>query len=136
VPRPVTPLRVLVDAGPLDPRLRGLLERHPQSLDARHTKDPLTEDVVWSSQRWEEVARTADRIGEFTPPKGTWLPPSQRWGTYIISEGSVPGAADTEKALDHLPDWAESIERAMALYAKWARESPRHRIQSRGSSRR
>lgn len=136
VPRPVTPLTVLVDAGPLDPRLRDLLERHPQSLDARHAKEPLTEDVVWSSQRWEEVARTADQIGEFTPPKATRPPPYERWGTYLISEGSVPGAADPEKALAQLPEWAESIERAMALYAKWARESPRHRIQSRGSSRR
>lgn len=135
-PRPVTPLTVLVDAGPLDPRLRDLLERHPQSLDARHANEPLTEDVLWSTQRWEEVARTADRIGEFTPPKGSWLPPYERWGTYLISEGSVPGAADPEKALAQLPEWAESIERTMALYAKWARESPRHRVQSRGSSRR
>jgi hypothetical protein len=127
---------VLVDAGPLDPRLRDLLERHPQSLDARHAKEPLTEDVVLSSQRCEEVARTADQIGEFTPPKATRLAPYQRWGTYLISEGSVRGAADPEKALAQLPDWAESIERAMALYAKWARESPRHRIQPRGSSRR
>jgi hypothetical protein len=134
VPRPVTPLTMLVDAGPIDPRLRDLLERHPLSLDARHAKEPLTEDVVWSTQRWEEVARSADRIGEFTPPKGTRPPPDQRWSTYLISEGPLPGAADTETALAHLPDWAESIERAMALYAKWARESPRHRVQPRGSS--
>ena len=118
------------------PPLRDLLERHPQSLDARHAKEPLTEDVVWSTQRWEEVARTADRIGEFTPPKGTRPPPLQRWSTYLISEGPLPGASDPEMALAQLPDWAESIERAMALYAKWARESPRHRIQPRGSSRR
>jgi excisionase family DNA binding protein len=135
-PRPVTPLMVLVDAGAIDARLRELLERHPQSLDARHAKSPLTEDVVWSTQRWEDVARTADRIGEFTPPKGSWLPPYQRWGTYLISDGSVPGAADPETALAQLPDWAESIERAMALYAKWAKESPRPRAQPRGSSRR
>jgi excisionase family DNA binding protein len=136
VPRPVTPLTVLVDAGPIDPRLCDLLGRHPLSLDARHAKEPLTEDVVWSSQRWEEVARTADRIREFTPPKGMWLPPYQRWSTYLISERPLPGAADTEKALAQLPDWAESVERAMALYAKWANESPRHRVQRRGSSRR
>jgi excisionase family DNA binding protein len=136
VPRPVTPLTVLVDAGPIGPPLRDLLERHPQSLDARHAKEPLTEDVVWSTQRWEEVARTADRIGEFTPPKETRPPPLQRWSTYLISEGPLPGASDPEMALAQLPDWAESIERAMALYAKWARESPRHRIQPRGSSRR
>ena len=127
---------MLVDAGPIDPRLRELLEGHPQSLDARHANEPLTEDVVWSTQRWEEVARTADRIGEFMPPKGTWLPSHQRWGTYLISEGPLPGAADPETALAQLTDWAESIERAVALYSKWARESPRHRIQSRGSSRR
>lgn len=60
--RPVTPLTVLVDAGRIDPRLRDLLERHPESLDARHAKEPLTEDVVWSSQRWEEIAhRGSDR---------------------------------------------------------------------------
>jgi hypothetical protein len=127
VRRPVTPLTVLVDAGPIDSRLRDLFERHRQSLDARHAKEPLTEDVVWSMQRWEEVARTADRIGEFMPPKGSWLPPHQRWGTYLISEGPVPGASDTEKALAQLPDWAESVERAMTLYGKWARESSRQR---------
>ena len=42
-------------------------------------------------------------------------------------------ASDTETALAHLPDWAESIERAMALYAKWARESPRHRVPRAGA---
>jgi excisionase family DNA binding protein len=136
VPRPVTPLTVLVDAGPIDPRLRDLLERHPRALDTRHAKEPLTGDVVWSTQRWEEVARTADRIGESTPPKGTQVPAHQRWSTYLISEGPLPGASDPEMAVAQLPDWAESIERAMALYAKWARESPRHRIQPRGSSRR
>jgi hypothetical protein len=136
VPRPATPLTVLVDAGRIDPRLRAFLERHPQSLDARHAKGPLTEDVAWSTQRWAEVAQTADRIGAFSPPKGSWLPPVQRWGTYLISERPLPGAADTEKALAQLPDWAESIEHAMAFYAKWANESPRHKVHRRGSSRR
>lgn len=61
---------------------------------------------------------------------------SQRWSTYLISDRPLPGAADPEKALAQLPDWAETIERAMALYAKWAEESPRHRAQPRGISRR
>lgn len=39
----------------------------------------------------------------------------------------------TLTALAHVPDWAESIERAMALYAKWARESPRHRVPRAGA---
>jgi hypothetical protein len=133
LPRPVTPLTVLVDAGPIEPRLRDLLERHSASLDARHAKEPLTEDVVWSTPRREEAVRTADRIGEFAPPKGTWLSPPQRWGTYLISERPLLGAAGAEKALAQLPEWGESIERAMALYAKWARKSPRQGVRPRGA---
>lgn len=136
VPRPVTPLTVLVDAGTIGPRLREVLERHPQALDPRHSKEPVTENVAWSTQRWAGVVHTANRIGAFTPPKGSWLSPPQFWGTHLISERPLPGAADPERALTQLPDWAESIERAMALYAHWANESARRRVRPHASSRR
>lgn len=122
-PRPVTPLRVLVDAGPLDPRLTRLIEEHPTALDAKQAKEPLTKDAVWSTEAFARIEREAERIGQFNPPKGTTSAPAAHWNTFTISENPDVTPITTAMALERLPDWADSIERALVLYAKWAKAS-------------
>jgi excisionase family DNA binding protein len=122
VPRPVSPLPVLIDAGPVDPRLVDLIERHPTSIDARQAREPLTKDVMWSRNKWAQVESTADRIGQFSPPRGTTLAPRHDWNTMTISSNPDVSPVTTEMALERLPDWADSIERALVLYAKWSKE--------------
>ena len=72
-PRPVTPMKVLVDAGPLDPRLVEMLEAHPESLDARHAAEPLDDDAIWTN-RWHDQHRRAEPIGRFTGSAGPLKP--------------------------------------------------------------
>ena len=123
VPRPVSPLRVLIDAGPIDPRLLDLIERHPMSLDARVATEPLTKDAAWSNARWDLVERTAQRIGPFSPPQGATSGPRGHWNTFTISGNPEVSLITTELALERLPGWADGIERALVLYAKWSKEA-------------
>jgi excisionase family DNA binding protein len=123
VPRPVTPLPVLIDAGPVDPRLVDLIERHPTSIDARQATEPLTKDVTWSRAKWAEVESSAKPIGQFSPPRGTTLAPRHDWNTMTISDNPDASPITTEMALERLPDWADGIERALVLYAKWSKET-------------
>jgi excisionase family DNA binding protein len=136
VPRPITPLRVLVDAAPIDPRLLELIERHPLSLDARQAAHPLAEDVIWSTHKWHEVQRGSQRIGHFMAPTDRSHAPSERWNTYTVSDSPIVGFATTEMALQRLPQWADNIERALVLYGRWAKESSRLKPASGTSSRR
>ncbi len=123
VPRPVSPLAVLIDAGPVDPRLVELIERHPTSLDGRLAKEPLTKDTAWSNDKWGQVQRTAERIGRFSPPQGTTSGPSSHWNTFTISANPDVSLITPELALERLPGWADDIERAMVLYSKWSKET-------------
>ncbi len=121
-PRPVTPMKVLVDAGPLDPRLVEMLEAHPQSLDARQATEPLDDNLIWSN-RWQDAHQRAERIGRFTGPQGPFKPRPDRWLEWTISDRLGYGLTVAD-ALERMPGWAIDVERAMALYAKWAKESP------------
>lgn len=119
-PRPVTPMKVLVDAGPLDPRLVEMLEAHPQSLDARQSTEPLDDNLIWSN-RWQGAHQRAERIGRFTGPQGPFKPRPDRWLEWTISD-RVGFGLTVADALERMPGWASDVERAMALYAKWAKE--------------
>ena len=120
-PRPVTPMKVLVDAGPLDPRLVEMLEAHPESLDARHAAEPLDDDAIWTN-RWHDQHRRAEPIGRFTGSAGPLKPQPDRWLQWTISDRLEFGL-DLEDALKRVPEWANDIERATTLYRRWSKES-------------
>jgi excisionase family DNA binding protein len=122
VPRPLTPLRLLLDAGPIDPRLEEVIVGHPGSLDARQAMEPLTEDAMWGTRDWERVFHSAEPIGQFTALPGLKLEPPDRWSSYTVSDRNGIGPT-TDRALELLPEWADGIERAAVLYARWSKES-------------
>lgn len=122
-PRPVTPIKVLVDAGLLDPRLVAMLEAHPESLDARHAAEPLNDDVIWTN-KWQDLHRRAWPIGRFTGSTGPLKSQPDRWQQWTISDRLEFGL-EVNDALKRLPDWANDIERATALYRRWAKEPDR-----------
>jgi DNA binding domain, excisionase family len=127
VARPLTPLRLLIDPGPLDPRLLDVIVRHPGSLEARQAAKPLDEQTMWGSRDWLRAFHDAEPIGQFAalPILKTERP--ERWSTYTVSDRGKAGAT-TDFALGLLPDWAGDIERAAVLYARWAKEpNPRKR---------
>jgi excisionase family DNA binding protein len=124
-PRPLTPMKVLVDAGPLDPRLVEMLEAHPQSLDARQATEPLDDNVIYSN-RWHNVHHRGERIGRFTGPPGPLTPQPDRWLQWTISDRLGFGLTVAD-ALERMPDWANDVERATDLYAKWAKGAPHRR---------
>ncbi|MDQ6910877.1 MAG: helix-turn-helix domain-containing protein [Actinomycetota bacterium] len=121
VARPLTPLRLLIDAGPVDPRLLDVIVSHPGSLEARHVKEPIDDQAMWGSRDWVRAFHDAEPIGRFAalPILKTERP--DRWSTYTISDRGDAGAT-TEFALGLLADWAADIERAADLYARWAKE--------------
>ena len=121
-PRPITPMKVLVDAGPLDPRLVDMFAAHPESLDGRHATEPLTDDLIWSN-RWQELHHHAERIALFTGPPGPMRSQPNRWQQWTISDRLEFGLS-TADAVARMPEWARDIERANALYTKWAKETP------------
>lgn len=123
VPRPLTPLKVLVDAGPIDQRLVDFFGRHPQSLDAWHASVPLTERAMWSTSEWQKAQQGAERIGQSAGPPGVRHAPSERWSAYTISDKPDVGVP-TDLALQRLPDWADAIERALVAVRAWSKESP------------
>ena len=128
-PRPLTPLRVLLDAGPIDPRLRALLEAHPGALDARQAREPLTERMRWRDDANGASHAAGERIGQFSDP-GRLVRGSGQWPLFTISDREGVAFATTQDALERLPEWAEAIERALVLYARWAKE-PRARRNAR-----
>lgn len=107
VPRPLTPLRLLVDARPIDPRLLDLVVRHPGSLDARHAKEPLDESTWMGTREWLRVYHDAEPIGQFVAMAGLKAAPAERWSVYTISDRADVGAT-TDFALGRLADWAAS----------------------------
>jgi excisionase family DNA binding protein len=119
-PRPVTPMKVLVDAGPLDPRLVEILGAHPESLDARHAMEPLDDDAIWTN-KWHDLHHRAEPIGRFTGPPGPLTSQPDRWLEWTISDRLGFGL-DVDDALKRMPGWANDVERATALYARWAKE--------------
>lgn len=122
VPRPLTPLRLLLDAGPIDPRLEEVIVGHPGSLDARQAKEPLIDDAMWGTRDWERAFHGAAPIGEFAALPGLKLEQPERWSSYTVSDRNGIGP-NTDRALELLPDWADGIERAAVLYARWSKES-------------
>jgi hypothetical protein len=70
VPRPLTPLRLLLDAGLMDPRLEAFIVGHSGSLDARQAQEPLTEDSLWGTSDWERAFHDAAPIGSSRPCPG------------------------------------------------------------------
>jgi excisionase family DNA binding protein len=126
-PRPLTPLRVLLDTGPIDPPLRALLEAHPRALDARQAREPLTERIRWDDGAMGASHARGERIGQFTDPGGLLRGPDQ-WSVFTISDRVGVAFATTQDALERLPEWAEAIERALALYARWAKEPRAQRV--------
>ncbi|MGH8542839.1 MAG: helix-turn-helix domain-containing protein [Gammaproteobacteria bacterium] len=123
VPRPLTPMTVLIDAEPVDPSLLTLIKQHPTSLDARQAHEPFTPNVGWDFRAMEEIARRAERIGEFKEPGISGLSDEARRPVYLISDNPEVRAPMTDTALQQLPEWAEKIERALALYGKWDKEA-------------
>lgn len=120
VPRPHAPVQVLVDAGGIDPRLLEIIDQHSGVIEARQASEPLTERVAWNFDRWRDLHRRGAPVGTFGEPPA-WVRPRSEWLMYTISER--PGVGETlEAALLRLPDWAHEVERAMALYARWAKE--------------
>lgn len=128
-PRPLTPLRVLLDTGPIDSRLLALLEAHPRALDARQAREPLTEQMRWHDDAIGASHAASERIGTFMDP-GRLVHGSNRWPLLTISDREGVAITTTQDALERLPEWAESIEAALALYARWAKE-PRARRSAR-----
>ena len=122
-PRPFTPIKVLVDAGPLDPRLLEMFEAHPESIDARHAAEPLSDDLIWS-KGWQEAHHQAERIAQFTGPPGPLKTQPDRWQQWTISDRLKFGLS-TADAIARMPEWARSIERANVLYLRWAKEAAR-----------
>ncbi len=121
VARPLTPLQILVDAGPIDPRLTDLIVRHQGSLEARQAMAPLNEQTIWGTRDWQRAFRDAEPIGKFAPPPILKTERPDRWASYTVSDVGEAGAT-TDLALKHLPGWADDIERAAVLYARWAKE--------------
>ena len=127
VPRPLTPLRLLLDAGPIDPRLMEVILRHPGSLDARQAREPLTDSAIWRTRGWDGAFHAAAPIGQFTALPGLKFERPERWSSYTVSDRNGLGQT-TDQALELLTDWADGIERAAVLYARWSKESaPRRR---------
>lgn len=122
VPRPLTPLRLLLDAGPIDPRLAEVIVGHPGSLDARQAMEPLTENAVWGTRDWERAFQGAAPIGQFSALPGLKAERPERWSSYTVSDRNGIGPT-TDRALQTLPDWADGIEKAAVLYARWSKES-------------
>jgi hypothetical protein len=69
---------------------------------------------------WESPSRAAP-IGQFAALPGLKLEPPERWSSYTVSDPNGVGPT-TDRALELLPDWAEGIERAAVLYARWSKE--------------
>ena len=122
-PRPFTPIKVLVDVGPLDQRLVEMFEAHPESLDARQATEPLSDDLIWSN-RWQELHHRAERIARFTGPPEPVKSQAGRWQQWTISDRLKFGLSVAD-ALARMAGWARDIERANALYARWARGDAR-----------
>jgi hypothetical protein len=113
-----------VDTGPLDPRLTELVAGHPRALDARQATEPLPDHASYSFDKWAAVFGPADRIGAFqAPPPGT-VSHSVEWATYTISDRPNVGIELSDLTLERLDDWAQTFERALVLYSKWAKEAP------------
>ena len=74
-------MRFVADAGVLYPRLVAMIDRHPSSLEARQSKEPLAKDKDVNPSRWQD----ASPIGQFQAPKGYAPPPAGHWNTYTIS---------------------------------------------------
>ena len=130
--RPLTPLRLVIDVGTIDPRLLQVIQQHPQSLDARQVSEPLTQDVRWSFDRPQELHRRAQAMDHFSDPPA-WAQPRSDWPIYMIS-GTPNVGMSTDLALERLPGWADEIDRAMVLYVKWSREptGPKPKAARRG----
>ncbi len=127
VARPLTPLRLLVDAGPIDPRLLDVIGRHSGSVEARQAKEPLDERTMWGSRGWLGAFHDAEPIGQFSALPILKAERPERWSAYTVSDRGDAGAT-TDFALGLLADWAADIERAAILYARWAKEpNPRKR---------
>ena len=127
VPRPMTPLRILVDAGQSDPRLIELVARHPTALDARRVSEPLPEHADINPSKWAVAFGRAEPLGSFKgPPAGTTYEAGS-WATYTISEQPSAGTPLSDLMLQRLEKWAQEIEQASVLYARWAKESQRRR---------
>lgn len=122
VARPLTPLRLLVDAGPIDPGLMEVILHHAGSLDARQAREALTENEMWGTREWDRAFHDADPIGHFAALPGLTLERPERWSSYTVSDRDGLGPT-TKRALELLPDWADGIERAAVLYARWSKES-------------
>jgi excisionase family DNA binding protein len=125
VPRPLAPLRVLVDAGSIDPRLLVLFERHPRSLDARQSADALTKETTWNMGSWTAVHRAANPVAPFLGSGVRATSNPTGWPMYTISDRLGIGCLTTDQALERLDDGAGQIERATALYATWDKERGR-----------
>ena len=127
--RPITPLRVLVDAGPLEARLSEVAARHPTALDIRQAVEPLSEYTDTSPSKWAAAFARAERIGGFQGPlPGTTSQPGD-WAAYTVSEQPQVGLPMSDLMLQRLEGWADDFERASILYVRWATEThgPRER---------
>lgn len=120
-PRPLTPLRVLVDAGPVDPRLRAPFEAHPSSLDARQARELFTERTRWDTRGVVAQFHAGEALNSFAGYPSYLARPESDWFV-TVSERDGAAVAAIDAALEQRRGQAETIERAMALYARWARE--------------
>ena len=118
-------MRVLVDTGPLDPRLRTLLEAHPRSLDARQAVEPLDEQARWSESRLVAIHRAGEPICQFAGQPTYLRGDRAGWPVYTVSDRPDLAFATTDTALERLPEWAEDIDRALDLYKRWASDGAR-----------
>lgn len=115
-------LRVLVDAGPVDPRFRALLEAHPSSLDPRQAREPLTERMRWDNRGVRAAHAAGEPLNAFAGSPPYFARPHDHWLLFTVSDREAVAFATTEVALDRLKEQADAIERAMTLYARWAKE--------------
>ncbi len=133
VPRPMTPLCLLVDAGPLDPRVVDLAARHPGAVEVRQAAEPLPEDFSWQWARWDPAFAAATPVGSFQAPDASITGPRTHWTKWTLSDRSDVGTQFDDKFADRMEDWATTVERAYALYARWHREvAPRRAGRQRG----